>query len=181
MFDGLRVSLRRLLGRDRFEREMTDELLFHIDTRIEDLVGRGVAPDEARRRARIEFGGVDQYKERLRAARPGALLDGIVQDVRVSVRRMRQEPTFALAVAATLSIGIGASTAVFGVASATLLSRIPYESADRLAIAGSSRNGRAELGHVSGLDYFDYRDSNRSFDDLAAFNPFPMPSRRTSA
>ncbi len=92
---------------------------------------------------------------------------------------MRQEPTFALAVAATLSIGIGASTAVFGVASATLLSRIPYESAERLAIGGSTRDGRPELGHVSGLDYFDYRDSNRSFDDLAAFNPFPMPATVT--
>ena len=179
MFDGLRVSLRRLLGRGRFEREMTDELQFHVEARIEDLVRRGVAPDEARRRAHIEFGGVDQYKERLRAARPGALLDGVVQDVRVSLRRMRREPTFALAVAATLSIGIGASTAVFGVASATLLSRIPYEEAERLAIGGSSWNGRAEIGNVSGLDYFDYRDSNRSFDDGAAFNPFPMPATVT--
>jgi putative ABC transport system permease protein len=107
------------------------------------------------------------------------LADPVAQDVRVSVRRMRQEPTFALAVAATLSIGIGASTAVFGVASATLLSRIAYQSADRLAVGGSSWNGRPEIGHVSGLDYFDYRESNRSFDDLAAFNPFPMPATIT--
>ncbi len=179
MFDGLRTSLRRLFGRDRFEREMADELQFHLDARAEDLVRRGLAPDEARRQARLEFGGADQYKERLRAARPGALLDAVAQDVRLSVRRMRQEPTFALAVAATLSIGIGASTAVFGVASATLLSRIPYEGAERLAIGGSTWEERPGLGHVSGLDYFDYRDSNRSFDDLAAFNPFPMPATVT--
>jgi putative ABC transport system permease protein len=179
MFDGFRVALRRLLRRDRFEREMTDELPFHLEARIEDLVRRGVAPDDARRRARIEFGGVDQYKERLRAARRGSLLDAVAQDVRLSVRRMRREPTFAVAVAATLSIGIGASTAVFGVASATLVSRIPYEGAERLAIGGSSWNGSPELGHVSGLDYFDYRESSRSFDDLAAFNPFPMPATVT--
>lgn len=179
MFDRCRVFLRRLLRRDRFERDMAEELQFHIEARTDDLVRHGLAPDDARRRARVEFGGVDQCKERLRAARPGALLDAVLQDAAVSVRRMRREPTFALAVTATLSIGIGASTAVFGVASATLLSRIPYEDAGRLVIGGSSWNGRPEIGHVSGLDYFDYRESNRSFDDLAAFNPFPMPATVT--
>jgi predicted permease len=125
------------------------------------------------------FDGLRVSISRLRAGRPGALIDSFAQDVRLSVRRLRREPTFALAVAVTLSLGIGASTAVFGVASATLVSRIPYEGAEHLAIGGSTWNGRPELGHVSGLDYFDYRDSNRSFDDLAAFNPFPMPATVT--
>ena len=112
MFDGLRTSLRRLFGRNRFEREMSDELQSHLDARAEDLARDGLAPHEALRRARIELGGVAKYEERLRAERPGARLDALAQDVRLSVRRMRQEPTFALAVAATLSIGIGNAIAM---------------------------------------------------------------------
>ena len=174
MFGMIRIFLRRLFRRDRFERELTDELQFHLEARVEDLVGRGLNPDEARRRARLEFGGVEQYKERLRAARPGALFDTFIQDVRLSVRRLRREPTFALAVAVTLSLGIGASTAVFGMVSTTLLSRIPYNAADRLVVGRTTRNGSG-AGFVSGLDYFDYRESNRSFDSLAAFFPDSAP------
>ncbi len=183
MFGPLLVWLRRLFGRDRFERELSDELKFHLDARAEDLERRGVAPDEARRRARLEFGGLEQYKERLRAARPGAVLDTLAQDVRVSVRCLRREPTFALVVAITLSLGIGASTAVFGMLSTTLLSRIPYRDAGRLVIGGSTwaQYPGPEIGNVSALDYFDYRDSNRSFDDLAAFLPFSAPSTVTGA
>jgi predicted permease len=167
----VRVFLDRLLRRNRFEDDLAEELGFHLEARVDDLVRRGLDPAEARRRARLEFGGVEQYKERVRAARPGALLDTLVQDVRLSVRRLRREPTFALAVAVTLSLGIGASTAVFGMVSTTLLSRIPYAAADRLVIGGSTWDG-PELGFASGLDYFDYRGSNRSFDDLAALSPF---------
>jgi putative ABC transport system permease protein len=173
MFDVLHVFLRRLFRRNRFERELTEELTFHLDARVEDLVRRGFDPTEARRRARIEFGGVEHYKERVRTARPGAWLDTLVQDVRLSARRLRQEPAFATAVALTLSLGIGASTAVFGMASATLASRMPYAAADRLVVGGSTWEGKApEVGFVSGLDYFDYRESNRSFESLAAFSPF---------
>ena len=172
MLGVFRVFLRRLLGRDRFERELADELQFHLETRVEDLVRRGLDPDEARWRARLEFGGVEQYKERLRAARPGALLDSLAQDVRLSVRRLRREPTFALAVAVTLSLGIGASTAVFGVVSTTLLSRIPFAEPDRLVVGRTTRAG-VGAGFVSGLDYFDYREFSRSFDGLAAFYAFP--------
>ncbi len=104
---------------------------------------------------------------------PGTL-DLLRHDVRLSVRRLRREPTFALAVSVTLSLGIGASTAVFGMLSTTLLSRMPYRGASRLVVGGSTSDrdpDRSAIGFVSGLDYFDYRDSNRSLDSLAAFLP----------
>jgi predicted permease len=106
---------------------------------------------------------------------PGTL-DTLAQDVGLSLRRLRREPTFALAVALTLSLGIGASTAVFGMMSTTLLSRIPYNEPDRLVIGGSTWNGKGGIGFVSGLDYFDYRESSRTFDSLAAFEPFSAKS-----
>jgi len=130
----LRVFLRRLFRRDRFERELADELQFHLEARVEDLVRRGLPPDEARRRARLEFGGVEQYKERLRAARPGAVLDALAQDVRLSVRRLRREPTFALAVAVTLSLGIGANIAIFSILDSLLLRALPVRDPARLVL-----------------------------------------------
>ncbi len=173
MLGPIRVYLRRLLCRDRFERELTEELRFHLETRIEDLERQGLNPGNARRRARLEFGGMEQYQEQLRAERPGAGLDELVQDIRLSMRRMRRESTFAFVVMLTLALGIGASTAVFGVVSTTLLSRIPYDAPDRLVIGRTTRDG-VGTGFVSGLDYFDYREASRSFDFLAAFYAFPQ-------
>jgi putative ABC transport system permease protein len=171
--DVVRVFFSRLLRRERFEGELSEELRFHVEARAEDLERTGLSPEEARRRARVELGGVEQCKESLRAERPGAVLDEIAQDVRLSLRRLRREPQFALAVAVTLSLGIGAATAVFGMVSTTLLSRIPYAEPDRLVV-GRTTWPDANDGFVSGLDYFDYRESSRSFDDLAGFYAFPM-------
>ena len=74
----LRVFLGRLWRRSRFERDLTDELQFHLEARAADLQKRGLSPAEAGRRARIEFGGVEQCKERIRAERPGAVLDALI-------------------------------------------------------------------------------------------------------
>jgi len=173
VFDSIRVFFSRLLGRARFESELGEELRFHVEARAADLMRGGRSPEEARRRARVELGGIEQCKESLRAERPGALLDDIAQDVRLSLRRLRREPQFALAVAVTLSLGIGAATAVFGMVSTTLLSRIPYAEPERLVVGQTTWRG-VSGGFVSGLDYFDYRESSRSFDDLAGFYAFPM-------
>jgi len=96
------------------------------------------------------------------------MLDALCQDMILSLRGLRSEPTFALAVALTLSLGIGASTAVFGIMRTTFLSRIPYSAPDRLVVGRTTQNGIGAES-VSGLDYFDYRESSRSFDSLAAF------------
>lgn len=120
--------------------------------------------------------------ERARRSESGRHLDGTVrsrivsrpeslaQDLRHSVRRLRAEPTLTVVVALTLSLGIGASTAVFGVLSTTLLSRIPYEEPDHLTIGRTAYVGAPEgtFNGVSFPNYLDYRESNRSFEDLAA-------------
>ena len=178
MLHAIRVFFIRLFRRARFESELSEELEFHIEARAADLVRGGLSPEEAFRRARVELGGVEQCKESLRAGRPGALLDEVAQDVRLSLRRLRREPTFALAVAVTLSLGIGAATAVFGLLSTTLLGRIPFAEPERLVVGRTTRNG-VGASFVSGLDYFDYRESSRSFDALAAFYPFPRTATVT--
>jgi predicted permease len=171
-------AIRSLAGRGPVQRELDEEVDGYFDMLVHENMDRGMDHDEARRRAQLDMGGVEQVKESVRAARPAIWADTFVQDIRLSIRRLGREPTLAAAVALTLSLGIGASTAVFGVVSATLLSRIPYEEPDRLVIGRTTQN-RAGAGFVSGLDYFDYRESSHSFDSLAAFWAFPDPTTVT--
>jgi len=106
------------------------------------------------------------------SVRPNTIssFDSISQDVRLSIRRFRRESTFTIAVALTLSIGIGSSTAIFGVLSTTMISRIPYDEAERLVIGLSTYIDAPPdyFNGVSGLDYFDFRESSNSFQNLAA-------------
>jgi predicted permease len=99
--------------RRRFEDELDEELRFHLESRAADLMRGGMAPDEARRRARLELGAVEAHKEEVRRARGVRLLDELVADLRFAVRGWRRHGGLALAVTVILTIGIGISTTVF--------------------------------------------------------------------
>src|SRR5688572_8692519 len=90
LLSALRSVLRGSIGRTRFEREMSDELRFHVDAYTEDLVRAGASRREAERRARAEFGGVEGLKEQLRQARGLRLVDEFRQDTRYAVRQLRR-------------------------------------------------------------------------------------------
>lgn len=122
-YQWLRALARRLraaLFRDDFEREMDEEMRFHLEREIEDRVERGMSPEEARRTAHRDFGGVDRQKERAREARGLALVDGIRQDLVFGFRVLRNRPVVSLAAAATLAVGIGLSATIFSIADMAL-------------------------------------------------------------
>ena len=126
--------LRSLIRRRRFESEMTEEVRFHIDRRTDDLMSlEGLSRDEALRRARMEFGSPEKYKEEARQAFGVHQLDILVQDIRYGLRGLRRNPNFTAAAVLTLGLGIGATTVVFSVVDSFLLRPAPFDEPERLA------------------------------------------------
>jgi hypothetical protein len=129
MFIRLRSLLSAVLGRDRFEAGMDEELRFHLAAYTDDLVRSGVPRAEAMRRARMEFGPVDAIKQDCRQDRGLRLIDEVNQDVRYAVRMMTKTPVFSAAVILSLALGIGANTAIFSLMDAVLFKTLPIEPA----------------------------------------------------
>src|SRR5688500_9471233 len=111
---------------------MSEELRFHIDEYAADLVRSGVPPEEAMRRARIEFGGVTTIEEECREARGVHLTDEIIRQLRYAGRMLRKSRGFTATALLTLAICLGANLTIFAVIDSVLLRPLPFSNADRL-------------------------------------------------
>jgi predicted permease len=158
--------LRAVALRSRMEGEMDAELRFHIDAFAEDLVRSGVPREEALRRARIEFGGVERTKEECRDARGVTLVESLVQDLRFGLRLLRKNPGFTLLAVLCLALGIGVNTSIFTVLDFTLLRPLAVIAPDEMTIL--SRAGNPQIAYA---DYLEYRNRNKAFAGMAASLP----------
>jgi macrolide transport system ATP-binding/permease protein len=111
---------------------MDVELRFHLEAYTEDLMRSGVSREEAMRHARLEFGGIEQTKEQCRDARGVNLIEGLTQDLRFGLRMLRKSPGFSATVIITLTLAIGANTAIFSLVNALLLKSLPYPHPQRI-------------------------------------------------
>jgi len=125
MLTRLRATLVGLFQRDRFEHDMAEEMRFHMRAYADDLQRAGLSPEEAERRARMEFGGVESLREDCREAYGFQWFDELRQDLRYSVRQMVRAPGFSAAVIVSIALGIGANTAIFSLMDAVLFRTLP--------------------------------------------------------
>ena len=132
MFRDLFLRLRSLIRRDVVDLELDDELRFHLEQQVDLYMRNGLSRAEAVRRARIEFGGLDEIREAHRDARGVRLLFDLGRDIRYAVRQLRRSPSFAVAALLCLALGIGATTAIFSVVNTILLQPLPFPDSDRL-------------------------------------------------
>jgi putative ABC transport system permease protein len=167
----LRSWLRATLHHSGTEQAMDTELRFHIETYAEDLVRTGVPREEAIRRARIEFGGIERAKEECREARGITFLQSVWQDLRLSARMLRKTPAFTAVAVLTLALGMGANTAIFSVVDAVLLRPLPYPEPSRLVRLWESAPSRGYFRNVvNPLNFLDWRDHAKSFKAMAAIS-----------
>jgi predicted permease len=161
----------RLRRTRQLEDQLDAELRFHFERQVEDGIRAGMPEEEARRRARLEFGGLDQTKEACRDARGTLWLESTAQDIQFAWRTLWKSPTFALAAIATLALGIGANTAIFSVVYAVLLKPLPYAHPGQLvSVAGVVPQLRARFPSIPmrARDFEAYRRSNSAFSEMSA-------------
>ena len=163
------LRLRSLFRRNDVERELDDEIRFHLERQIAEDVARGVPPDQARRGAIRALDGIDLRKEECRDMRRINLVDHLAQDVRYALRSLSRNPGFALLAILVMALGIGANTAVFSVVNAVLLKPLPYGDPDRIVTLSTSGRRDTSRSYVSAPDFHDWHHQSRSFAAMAYY------------
>ena len=163
--------LRRLVNTLRpatLERDIDREIAFHIREREEELRAGGLSADEARRRARLQFGHALAQREWTRDVDITAAIDAALRNIRYALRTMRRTPGFTTAVVLTLALGIGANSAVFSAIDAVLLRPLPYPDADRL-VELKQVHERSGESRVAPVRLQDWIRLNTTFDGIAGY------------
>jgi putative ABC transport system permease protein len=166
---GIRARLRALIRRGSAERELDEELRFHIEMETEKHVRAGMQPDEARRRALRDFGGVQVTKEAHRDVR-GRWLEEIAADTRYALRTLRRAPVLATAAILTLALGIGANTTIFSAVNAVILQPLPFADPGRLVMLWEENPEKGWHQQVCApANVLDWKEQVRAFQDVAMY------------
>ncbi|MEO8450192.1 MAG: ADOP family duplicated permease, partial [Gemmatimonadota bacterium] len=169
MLARLRTWWHAVRHRADWERDLEAELLSHVEERAEDLAKDGMTRADALRRARIELGPRQAYKEEARASSGLRWADELLQDARYAFRAMARSPGFSLVAIVSLALGVGANTVVFSAMNALLLRPLPIASPNEVHFLQTSRGPT-----ISYPNYRDLAERNATFTGLAAYRFAPM-------
>ncbi len=166
-----------LFRRTPLDQDLDQEMAAHMEMAVEENLRRGMSPDEARRQARIQFGGVQQAREIHRDARGLPWLEVLVQDLRFTVRTLRRDSGFTMVAVLILALGIGANIAVFSVVNTILLRPLPFPDSQRLVRIVEKDAGSNESGKTYTADATqDFEQQNRSFESVSGYFAFTGPN-----
>jgi len=171
------LRLRSLFRRRQADQELDDELRDHVERKTEEYVTKGMTPQEARRTALLEMGGVEKRKEECREARGVHFLETLAQDLRYALRSLARSRAFAAVAITTLGLGIGASTAIFSVIDNVLLDPFPYKDAARIVFPRIHDTTRAqEKGRqgYSSNEFLEFARQNHVFDAVIGTSDDPV-------
>src|SRR5271155_2047341 len=167
--------LRNLFRARRTDRELDEELRSYLVLLTEEKIADGIGPDQARRQAKIELGGIEQVKEQVRDIRAGAWFESFLQDMRYALRTLRKNPAFAAVATLTLALGIGATTAIFSVINAVLLQPLPIRDPGRVvALHDQLPAFNRPRAKVSPLQFREFSQRNDLFEAAAALKPVSL-------
>ena len=175
MLSDLLYRLRAFFRRKSMEAELDEELRAHLERQVEKYIQSGLPREEAARRARLDFGGLEQVKEECRDARGVNLVETLIQDVRYGLRLLAKNPAFTAVAVLTLALGIGANTAIFTLVDAVMLKSLPVANPQELYRVGNGDNCcmigefQGNWGIYSYSLYQQFRDHTPEFSQMAAF------------
>jgi putative ABC transport system permease protein len=165
--------VRAILTSPALDEELDEELRFHLEMETAKRVQAGMDPREARESALRDFGGVSRHREAARDARGIRPIEDFIKDLRVGLRTLAKQRTYAVVAVLTLAIGIGATTALWSAVYRVLLAPYPYRDAERLVTVWetNTRNAATRSGVAPG-NFLDWKARARAFDLLAAAEPY---------
>jgi len=165
-------SLHRLFHKSETENHLNKELRFHIEQQIASNIAAGMSSEEARRRAQLEFGGLDRVKEEVRDTRWETHLENFVRDFRYALRNLRKDRQFAFIAIFALALGIGASTIVFSVVDSVFFHALPYKDFNRSVVFQihnlENAGGWKGRGFFDSAEFRAFRGQNHVFEDIIA-------------
>jgi len=173
LFRNMASGLRSLFRRKQVEGELDEELHSFLEMAAEEKMKEGMSRKDALRAVRLERGNLEVTKEVVRSAGWESFVETCWRDLRFALRTLSKSPGFTGVVVLTLALGIGANTAIFTVVNGVILKPLPYPQPGRLVMLWERQLSGGTLGSVAPANFFDWREQSRSFEKMAAIDPYP--------